>query len=113
MKLSKLALGVTLAAVLSAPVWAQEEAAEIDLSQDSADVAVNSQFGQWVVSCQAVTVSSNVCRLVQEQVLRESNVLVARFIVQPGGSIRDKEVIEACDKYGIAMAFTGMRHFRH
>lgn len=83
MKLSKLALGVTLAAVLSAPVWAQEEAAEIDLSQDSADVAVNSQFGQWVVSCQAVTVSSNVCRLVQEQVLRESNVLVARFIVQP------------------------------
>ncbi|MEM3400172.1 MAG: bifunctional phosphoribosylaminoimidazolecarboxamide formyltransferase/IMP cyclohydrolase [Candidatus Micrarchaeia archaeon] len=34
-------------------------------------------------------------------------------IIQPGGSIRDKEVIEACDEHGIAMVFTGMRHFRH
>ena len=36
-----------------------------------------------------------------------------RFIVQPGGSKKDEEVIAACDQYGIAMAFTGMRHFRH
>lgn len=36
-----------------------------------------------------------------------------RFIVQPGGSRKDEEVIAACDQYGIAMAFTGMRHFRH
>ncbi len=36
-----------------------------------------------------------------------------RNIVQPGGSKRDEEVIAACDQYGIAMAFTGMRHFRH
>ena len=34
-------------------------------------------------------------------------------IVQPGGSIRDQESIDACDKYGIAMVFTGTRHFRH
>ncbi len=34
-------------------------------------------------------------------------------IIQPGGSIKDKESIEACDKYGIAMVFTEMRHFRH
>ena len=34
-------------------------------------------------------------------------------IIQPGGSIRDNLSIEACDKYGIAMVFTGMRHFRH
>ena len=34
-------------------------------------------------------------------------------IIQPGGSVRDEEVIEACDKYGIAMIFTGIRHFRH
>ncbi|MCD8215408.1 MAG: bifunctional phosphoribosylaminoimidazolecarboxamide formyltransferase/IMP cyclohydrolase [Clostridiales bacterium] len=34
-------------------------------------------------------------------------------IIQPGGSIRDGESIEACDKYDIAMVFTGMRHFRH
>ncbi|MBE6623146.1 MAG: phosphoribosylaminoimidazolecarboxamide formyltransferase [Ruminococcaceae bacterium] len=35
------------------------------------------------------------------------------YIAQPGGSIRDDLVIEACDKYGIAMAFTGMRLFHH
>ncbi|MDO5044319.1 MAG: bifunctional phosphoribosylaminoimidazolecarboxamide formyltransferase/IMP cyclohydrolase [Coriobacteriia bacterium] len=34
-------------------------------------------------------------------------------IIQPGGSIRDEEVIAACDKYGIAMVFTNHRHFRH
>lgn len=34
-------------------------------------------------------------------------------IIQPGGSIRDAESIEAADKYGIAMVFTGKRHFRH
>ncbi|MDD4295858.1 MAG: bifunctional phosphoribosylaminoimidazolecarboxamide formyltransferase/IMP cyclohydrolase [Ruminiclostridium sp.] len=34
-------------------------------------------------------------------------------IVQPGGSIRDQESIDACDKYGIAMVFTGIRHFKH
>lgn len=34
-------------------------------------------------------------------------------IIQPGGSIRDSEVIEACDDNNIAMVFTGIRHFRH
>ncbi len=37
----------------------------------------------------------------------------ATAVIQPGGSIRDAEVIEAADKAGIAMVFTGMRHFRH
>lgn len=36
-----------------------------------------------------------------------------KYIIQPGGSIRDEEVINACDKYNIAMIFTGKRHFRH
>ncbi|MDH3670624.1 MAG: bifunctional phosphoribosylaminoimidazolecarboxamide formyltransferase/IMP cyclohydrolase [Gammaproteobacteria bacterium] len=34
-------------------------------------------------------------------------------VIQPGGSVRDKEVIAAADEHGIAMVFTGMRHFRH
>lgn len=34
-------------------------------------------------------------------------------IIQPGGSIRDQESIDACNEYGIAMVFTGMRHFKH
>ncbi len=36
-----------------------------------------------------------------------------RYIVQPGGSKKDEEVIATCDKYGIAMAVTGTRHFLH
>ncbi len=36
-----------------------------------------------------------------------------RSIIQPGGSIKDSESIAACDEYGISMAFTGVRHFRH
>ena len=36
-----------------------------------------------------------------------------RAIIQPGGSIRDSEVIEVCDRHGIAMVFTGERHFKH
>ena len=37
----------------------------------------------------------------------------ATAVIQPGGSIRDVEVVAAADKAGIAMVFTGMRHFRH
>jgi phosphoribosylaminoimidazolecarboxamide formyltransferase/IMP cyclohydrolase len=37
----------------------------------------------------------------------------ATAIIQPGGSVRDPEVIEAADRHGIAMIFTGVRHFRH
>jgi phosphoribosylaminoimidazolecarboxamide formyltransferase/IMP cyclohydrolase len=36
-----------------------------------------------------------------------------KYIIQPGGSIKDAESIQACNEHGIAMAFTGVRHFRH
>jgi len=36
-----------------------------------------------------------------------------RAVIQPGGSMRDDEVIAAADEHDIAMVFTGMRHFRH
>jgi phosphoribosylaminoimidazolecarboxamide formyltransferase/IMP cyclohydrolase len=34
-------------------------------------------------------------------------------VIQPGGSIRDDEVIQAADEHDLVMAFTAMRHFRH
>jgi phosphoribosylaminoimidazolecarboxamide formyltransferase / IMP cyclohydrolase len=37
----------------------------------------------------------------------------AKAVIQPGGSMRDAEVIAAADEHGIAMVFTGYRHFRH
>ena len=37
----------------------------------------------------------------------------ATAVIQPGGSLRDDEVIKAADEKGVAMIFTGIRHFRH
>lgn len=37
----------------------------------------------------------------------------ATAVIQPGGSMRDQEVIDAADEHNVAMVFTGMRHFRH
>ncbi|WP_346863821.1 bifunctional phosphoribosylaminoimidazolecarboxamide formyltransferase/IMP cyclohydrolase [uncultured Draconibacterium sp.] len=45
--------------------------------------------------------------------IEAANEYGVKYIIEPGGSIRDDEVIEACNEFGIAMAFTGRRHFRH
>jgi phosphoribosylaminoimidazolecarboxamide formyltransferase / IMP cyclohydrolase len=37
----------------------------------------------------------------------------ATAVIQPGGSMRDEEVIAAANEHNVAMVFTGMRHFRH
>ena len=44
------------------------------------------------------------------ELLKESNI---KAVIQPGGSIKDENVIKLCDEYGIAMIFTKTRHFRH
>ena len=36
-----------------------------------------------------------------------------KYVAQPGGSIRDQDVIDACDKYDMVMSFTGLRLFHH
>lgn len=45
--------------------------------------------------------------------IEAANEYGVKYIIEPGGSIRDQEVIEACNEFGIAMAFTGRRHFKH
>ncbi len=45
--------------------------------------------------------------------IEEAHKVGIAAIIQPGGSVRDQEVIDACDELGIAMIFTGIRHFRH
>ena len=37
----------------------------------------------------------------------------AKAVIQPGGSVRDEEVVNAANEHGIAMVYTGVRHFRH
>jgi len=45
--------------------------------------------------------------------LLEAVKVGATAVIQPGGSVRDEEVIKAADDHGVAMVFTGIRHFRH
>ncbi len=45
--------------------------------------------------------------------IEEANKWGIKFVVQPGGSIKDQEVIDACNEFGMAMTMTGERHFRH
>jgi len=45
--------------------------------------------------------------------LDEAARMGIKAVIQPGGSVKDSEVIAAADEHGIAMVFTGMRHFLH
>jgi phosphoribosylaminoimidazolecarboxamide formyltransferase/IMP cyclohydrolase len=45
--------------------------------------------------------------------IEAANEYGVKYIIEPGGSIRDEEVIDACNEFEIAMAFTGRRHFKH
>jgi invasion protein IalB len=76
---TRFALAATLAlSPLSAS--AQDETAP---AEESVDVINNTAFGDWIVNCEAITVKRTACRLVQEQSLRDSGELVARFIALP------------------------------
>jgi phosphoribosylaminoimidazolecarboxamide formyltransferase/IMP cyclohydrolase len=48
-----------------------------------------------------------------DDTVREAARYGVKYIVQPGGSMRDNDSIKACNELGIAMAFTGLRHFNH
>lgn len=48
-----------------------------------------------------------------DDIVDAANEYGVKAIMQPGGSVNDKLSIEACNKYGIAMVFTGIRHFKH
>ena len=45
--------------------------------------------------------------------VEEAGKAGATAVIQPGGSVRDQDVIAAADQFGMAMVFTGVRHFRH
>ncbi|MCX7694168.1 MAG: bifunctional phosphoribosylaminoimidazolecarboxamide formyltransferase/IMP cyclohydrolase [Caloramator sp.] len=48
-----------------------------------------------------------------EDVVEKAKEYGIKAIMQPGGSIRDKESMDACNRFGISMVFTGVRHFKH
>ena len=66
----------------------------------------------WLVGNQNVTLGSDAFFPFSDNIERAKKSGVA-YIAQPGGSVRDDLVIEACDKYGMVMVFTGIRLFHH
>ncbi len=67
---------------------------------------------EWIARMEGVTLGSDAFFPFGDNVerARESGV---RYIAQPGGSIRDQQVIDTCDRYGMVMCFTGIRLFHH
>jgi len=67
---------------------------------------------EWLDTMQGVSLGSDAFFPFGDNIERAKRSGV-KYIAQPGGSIRDDNVIEACNQYGIAMAFTGIRLFHH
>lgn len=76
------------------------------------DVFTREQKREWLDTMKGVALGSDAFFPFGDNIERAHRSGV-EFIAQPGGSIRDDNVIEVCDKYGIAMAFTGIRLFHH
>ena len=68
--------------------------------------------GEWIAGMSGVTLGSDAFFPFGDNVERAHQSGVV-YIAQPGGSIRDQQVIDTCDKYGMVMAFTGIRLFHH
>ena len=66
----------------------------------------------WLAKNQDVTLGSDAFFPFSDNIERAHKSGV-KYIAQPGGSVRDDVVIECCDKYGMVMAFTGIRLFHH
>lgn len=76
------------------------------------EVFTREQKREWLDTMKGVALGSDAFFPFGDNIERAHKSGV-EFIAQPGGSIRDDNVIETCDKYGIAMAFTGIRLFHH
>ena len=76
------------------------------------EVLTAEEKAAWIAQMSGVTVGSDAFFPFGDNVERARKSGV-QYIAEPGGSIRDDNVIETCDKYGIAMAFTGIRLFHH
>lgn len=67
---------------------------------------------RWIAQFQGATLGSDAFIPFRDNIDRAAQSGV-QYIVQPGGSLRDEAVIEACDQYGMVMTFTGLRLFHH
>ena len=76
------------------------------------DIFTREERAEWIANAMDVALGSDAFFPFGDNIERARKSGV-KFIAQPGGSIRDDDVIETCDKYGMVMAFTGIRLFHH
>ena len=76
------------------------------------DVFTEEEKKEWLSGMTEVTLGSDAFFPFSDNIERARKSGVC-YIAQPGGSVRDQDVIDTCNKYGIAMAFTGIRLFHH
>lgn len=76
------------------------------------EVFTREEKRQWLDQMTGVTLGSDAFFPFSDNIERAHKSGV-QYIAQPGGSVRDDSVIETCDKYGMTMAFTGIRLFHH
>jgi phosphoribosylaminoimidazolecarboxamide formyltransferase/IMP cyclohydrolase len=76
------------------------------------DPLTEAEKTEFVKTLTGVTISSDAFFPFRDSIDHASRVGVTT-VVQPGGSVQDKEVIEACDAYGMSMCFTKLRLFHH
>ena len=67
---------------------------------------------EWLQTLHGVTLASDAFIPFRDNVDR-AHTSGVEYVVQPGGAQRDRDVIAACDAYGMAMVFTGVRLFHH
>ncbi len=76
------------------------------------DVFTEEEKRAWLSGLQDVILGSDAFFPFSDNIERAHKSGV-KYVVEPGGSVRDKDAIEACDKYGMVMVFTGIRLFHH
>lgn len=70
------------------------------------------EMRQWLDSFSGVSLSSDAFFPFRDSIDRAYQSGV-RYVIQPGGSLRDEDVIQACNEYGMVMVFSGVRFFHH
>mgnify|MGYP000175883482 CR=1 FL=1 len=77
------------------------------------EVLTREEKRAWLDTLKGVSLGFGMHSSLLETILSVPNKSGVDYIAQAGGSVRDDHVIETCDKYGIAMSFTGIRLFHH
>ena len=91
--------------VLADGIWEQ-------FFTEKPEVFTREERKEWIKNMEGVALGSDAFFPFGDNIERAKRSGV-KYIAQPGGSIRDDNVIDTCNKYGIAMAFTGIRLFHH